>query len=172
SVTRAATISAPASRAAASRRPSNEGRLATTRPVAGGRPAAARSTPAPARLDASVKRAVRMTHAGSAAMSSAPATSASARPVTPPPHGFSRGWVGSTSATRAPRRASEYAAHAPAGPAPRIETSVTVIHYTAMIEAVTGLFTIGVFQDTAWATKGLDALKEAGFPPESLTIVA
>ena len=28
------------------------------------------------------------------------------------------------------------------------------------------------FQDVAWATKGLDALKQAGFPPESLTILA
>ena len=41
-----------------------------------------------------------------------------------------------------------------------------------MIEAGTGLFTVGVFQDVAWATKGLDALKQAGFPAESLTIVA
>ena len=41
-----------------------------------------------------------------------------------------------------------------------------------MIEAPTGLFTVGVFQDVAWAAKGLDALKQAGFPPESLTILA
>ncbi len=41
-----------------------------------------------------------------------------------------------------------------------------------MIEAETGLFTVGVFQDAAWAAKGLDALKQAGFPVESLTIVA
>jgi len=41
-----------------------------------------------------------------------------------------------------------------------------------MIEAGTGLFTVGVFQDVPWATKGLEALKQAGFPTESLTIVA
>ena len=51
-------------------------------------------------------------------------TSASARPVTPPPHGFSRGWLRSKMVTRAPERARQYAAHAPAGPAPTIETSV------------------------------------------------
>jgi hypothetical protein len=42
----------------------------------------------------------------------------------------------------------------------------------SMIEAATGLFTVGVFQDAAWAAKGLDALNQAGFPAESLTIVA
>ena len=31
-------------------------------------------------------------------------------------------------------------------------------------------FTVGVFQDVAWAQKGLDALKQAGFPVESLSI--
>ena len=36
----------------------------------------------------------------------------------------------------------------------------------------TRLFTVGVFQDVAWAVKGLDALIGAGFPPESLTIIA
>jgi hypothetical protein len=50
--------------------------------------------------------------------------------------------------------------------------SATVIHYTAMIEAETGLFTVGVFQDAEWAARGLDALRQAGFPTESLTIVA
>jgi hypothetical protein len=34
------------------------------------------------------------------------------------------------------------------------------------------LFTVGVFQDVAWAQKGLDALKRAGFPPDSLTILS
>ena len=58
----------------------------------------------------------------------APATSASARPVTPPPHGFSRGCEPSTSATRAPARARRYAAHAPAGPAPTIATSAWVVY--------------------------------------------
>ncbi len=33
-------------------------------------------------------------------------------------------------------------------------------------------FTVAVFKDVSWAQKGLEALKQAGFPPESLTIVA
>ena len=41
-----------------------------------------------------------------------------------------------------------------------------------MIDVETGRFTVGVFQDVAWASKGLDALKQAGFPPESVTILA
>jgi hypothetical protein len=41
-----------------------------------------------------------------------------------------------------------------------------------MIETDTGQYTIGVFQDATWAAKGLAALKQAGFLPESLTIVA
>jgi hypothetical protein len=41
-----------------------------------------------------------------------------------------------------------------------------------MADAETACFTVGVFQDVAWAAKGLDALKDAGFPPESLTIVS
>jgi hypothetical protein len=41
-----------------------------------------------------------------------------------------------------------------------------------MIEAQVGLFTVGVFQDVAWAAKGLAALKDAGFPPEALTVLA
>jgi hypothetical protein len=41
-----------------------------------------------------------------------------------------------------------------------------------MVEAAFGLFTVGVFQDVAWAAKGIEALKQAGFPPESLTILA
>src|SRR6185436_4104930 len=41
-----------------------------------------------------------------------------------------------------------------------------------MIEVETGRFTVGVFQDVAWATKGLQALKDAGFPLDSLTILA
>jgi len=41
-----------------------------------------------------------------------------------------------------------------------------------MIDVDAGRFTVGVFQDVAWATKGLDALKQAGFPAESLTIAA
>jgi hypothetical protein len=41
-----------------------------------------------------------------------------------------------------------------------------------MIDVPTGLFTIGVFQDVAWATKALEALKQAGFTAESLSILA
>jgi len=41
-----------------------------------------------------------------------------------------------------------------------------------MVDASAGLFTVGVFQDVAWATKGLDALKRAGFASESLTVMA
>ena len=41
-----------------------------------------------------------------------------------------------------------------------------------MIEVETARFTVGVFQDVAWAQKGLDALKRGGFPAESLTIIA
>jgi hypothetical protein len=41
-----------------------------------------------------------------------------------------------------------------------------------MIEAVDARFTVGVFQDVAWAQKGLDALKTAGLLPESLSIIA
>lgn len=41
-----------------------------------------------------------------------------------------------------------------------------------MIESEAGRFTVGVFQDVAWARKGLQALQRAGFPPESLTIIA
>jgi hypothetical protein len=41
-----------------------------------------------------------------------------------------------------------------------------------MIEVEAGLFTVGVFQDVAWAAKGLDALKLAGFPRDGLTVMA
>ena len=41
-----------------------------------------------------------------------------------------------------------------------------------MVEVSAGLFTVGVFQDVAWATKGLDALRRAGFASESLTVLA
>ena len=41
-----------------------------------------------------------------------------------------------------------------------------------MVDVSAGLFTVGVFQDVAWATKGLEALKRAGFARESLTVVA
>jgi len=47
-----------------------------------------------------------------------------------------------------------------------------VIHYTLMIAVDTGRFTVAVFQDVAWAQKGLNALKQAGFPAESLTVLA
>lgn len=41
-----------------------------------------------------------------------------------------------------------------------------------MIDVDTGLFTVAVFQDASWAGKGLDALKQAGFPSESLTVLS
>jgi hypothetical protein len=41
-----------------------------------------------------------------------------------------------------------------------------------MIDVDTGRFTVGVFQDAAWARKGLEALRRADFVPESLTIIA
>jgi hypothetical protein len=41
-----------------------------------------------------------------------------------------------------------------------------------MIDVDTGRFTVGVFQDVVWAEKGLQALKSAGLPAETLSIVA
>jgi hypothetical protein len=41
-----------------------------------------------------------------------------------------------------------------------------------MIDVATGRFTVGVFQDLAWAQKGVDALKKAGLPAEALSIIA
>jgi hypothetical protein len=43
---------------------------------------------------------------------------------------------------------------------------------TTMQDVETGRFTVGVFQDTSWAERGIDALKSAGFAVESLTILA
>jgi hypothetical protein len=40
-----------------------------------------------------------------------------------------------------------------------------------MRDVETGRFTVGVFQDTTWAERGIRALKTAGFPVESLTIL-
>ena len=41
-----------------------------------------------------------------------------------------------------------------------------------MLDVAVGRFTVGVFQDVAWAQKGIDALKNAGLPPESLSVIA
>jgi hypothetical protein len=41
-----------------------------------------------------------------------------------------------------------------------------------MLDVATGRFTVGVFQDVAWAQKGIDALKSAGLPPDALSIMA
>ena len=41
-----------------------------------------------------------------------------------------------------------------------------------MIDVETGRFTVAVFQDAAWAAKGLEALHRAGFVLESLSIIA
>jgi|SRR6516165_6079831 hypothetical protein len=46
-----------------------------------------------------------------------------------------------------------------------------VIQYSAVIETDGGRFTVGVFQNAAWAAKGLDALKNAGFPTASMSIL-
>ncbi len=40
-----------------------------------------------------------------------------------------------------------------------------------MVETAAGLFTIGVFQDLAWADKGLQALRAQGFPPDVLSLI-
>ncbi len=55
---------------------------------------------------------------------------------------------------------------------PGLSNSIPVIHYTAMVEVEAGRFTVGVFQDVAWATKAIAALVGAGLPPASLTILA
>ena len=41
-----------------------------------------------------------------------------------------------------------------------------------MIEVEAGRFTVGVFQDVAWAARGIAALIAAGLPPASLTVLA
>jgi hypothetical protein len=40
-----------------------------------------------------------------------------------------------------------------------------------MVDVDAGRFTVGVFQDVAWARKGIDALKAAGLVNEALSIV-
>jgi hypothetical protein len=35
----------------------------------------------------------------------------------------------------------------------------------------TARFTVAVFQDAAWARKGLEALAQGGFPPQALTVL-
>lgn len=41
-----------------------------------------------------------------------------------------------------------------------------------MVDVESGLFTVAVFQNADWARKGLDALKQAGFPPDALSLMA
>src|SRR5204863_4136826 len=41
-----------------------------------------------------------------------------------------------------------------------------------MVDVDAGRFTVGVFQDVAWARKGIDALKAVGIVTESLSIIA
>jgi hypothetical protein len=41
-----------------------------------------------------------------------------------------------------------------------------------MLDVDTARFTVGVFQDVAWATKGVQALRNAGFPAEAISIIA
>jgi hypothetical protein len=47
-----------------------------------------------------------------------------------------------------------------------------MVDYPAMVDADTARFTVAVFQDAQWAAKGLSALKDAGFTPEMLSILA
>jgi hypothetical protein len=80
-----------------------------------------------------VNRARAMAEAGSSDLSMASLTSARARPVTPPPHGFSRGCDGSKSLTRAPLVARQYAAQAPEGPPPTMATSSMMLIQSARL---------------------------------------
>jgi hypothetical protein len=41
-----------------------------------------------------------------------------------------------------------------------------------MVDVDAGRFTVGVFQDVAWARKGIDALRAVGIVAESLSIIA
>jgi hypothetical protein len=41
-----------------------------------------------------------------------------------------------------------------------------------MTEAPGELFTVGVFQDVAWAEKGIEALKAQNFRPEAISLIA
>jgi len=41
-----------------------------------------------------------------------------------------------------------------------------------MIDVDSGRFTVAVFQDVTWAEKGLEALRQAGFTLEALSIIA
>jgi hypothetical protein len=41
-----------------------------------------------------------------------------------------------------------------------------------MVDVEAGRFTVGVFQDVAWAAKGIAALIDAGLTPASLTVLA
>jgi hypothetical protein len=47
-----------------------------------------------------------------------------------------------------------------------------MINYATMVDVDAGRFTVGVFQDVAWARKGLDALKAAGLVADALSIMA
>ena len=102
-VTRDLSSTAPARSAAARSAASKVARSATRSALPALAPRSSSATTADRRSPDSVKRAERMTDAGQSAASMASATSASARPVTPPPHGFSRGCDASTIVTRAPR---------------------------------------------------------------------
>jgi hypothetical protein len=41
-----------------------------------------------------------------------------------------------------------------------------------MVDASSGLFTVGVFQDAAWAEKGILALKAQNFPTDAISLIA
>jgi len=47
-----------------------------------------------------------------------------------------------------------------------------LVQLSVMVDVDTGRFTVAVFQDVAWAEKGVEALRRAGFPPESMSMLA
>ena len=47
-----------------------------------------------------------------------------------------------------------------------------MVNYRLMVDVDTGRFTVGVFQDAAWAKKGIAALEAIGIPAEALSIVS
>src|SRR6266545_3247131 len=122
-------LSAPASRASPCSAASKLSRLKTRRLCGSARDTVARRAPA-SNVTLSIGRPPRGAHPASA----------DARAVTPPPHAFSRGWLPSISATRAPDRASTRAATAPAGPAPTIATSNRRIYLPSVFRLPSSVF--------------------------------
>jgi hypothetical protein len=113
-VTRSATWMAPPSTA---RRSSQASKARRDAIATGCASATSTESPAP---ESKRHRSSRRTGRGSPA--GAAGRSRSAFAVSPPPHGFSRGWDASNTTTRAPSPARRKAARAPAGPAPTTAT--------------------------------------------------